>query len=179
MGSDFKRSRLWVDPPFQARLLLRLGLYFLLYTFLLWHLTFACDLLAHFARDGQDTGIVEHYIQFFAKHTPLLFAMVVVLPSFLYNMLKFSHRVAGPLFRCRRIMQEMAKGQVVPEFKPRKHDLMRELFDAFNLLIKTCNARAAAGGNGCGSHGNGAAPRIEEAPASVDHEDAIQPPVRA
>ena len=38
-------------------------------------------------------------------------------------------------------MLEMASGKPVPEFKPRKQDLMPELFDAFNTLIKQCNAR--------------------------------------
>lgn len=45
-------------------------------------------------------------------------------------------------------MLEMASGKTVPEFKPRKHDLMPEFFEAFNLLIKHSNARVSAAENG-------------------------------
>jgi hypothetical protein len=45
-------------------------------------------------------------------------------------------------------MEEMASGKPVPEFVPRKHDLMRELFQAFNALIKEWNNRLNAHANG-------------------------------
>ena len=57
------------------------------------------------------------------------------------NLLKFSHRVAGPLYRCGNLMRQMANGQAVSEFHPRKHDLMREFFQSFNALVKVWNAR--------------------------------------
>jgi hypothetical protein len=46
-------------------------------------------------------------------------------------------------------MQEMAEGKPVPEFTPRRHDLMPELFEAFNCLIREWNARAGSERNGC------------------------------
>jgi len=54
-------------------------------------------------------------------------------------------------------MEEMASGAVVREFTPRKGDLMRELFAAFNLLIRACNARAKAekGRAECAKHDAG------------------------
>jgi hypothetical protein len=39
------------------------------------------------------------------------------------------------------MMVEMSEGKRVPAFIPRRGDLMRELFHAFNLLIDVCNAR--------------------------------------
>jgi hypothetical protein len=72
---------------------------------------------------------------------------VAIAPVFLYDLVKFSHRVAGPLHRCQSTMQEMADGQVVAEFVRRKHDLLQEFFGAFNALIRTCNARVNAAGS--------------------------------
>jgi hypothetical protein len=45
---------------------------------------------------------------------------------------KFSNRIAGPLYRCRRVMRDMAAGKIVPAFKARENDLMKEVFDVFN-----------------------------------------------
>jgi len=142
------RARLWIDPAFQFRLLFRIGLYFLLYTVVVWHVGFLLQLANAILRSGVGQGFGRLYLDYVEQQKPLLFALVLILPILLRDLLKFSHRIAGPLYRCRKMMQEMASGKPVPEFQPRKHDQMRELFAAFNALIKEWNARVSAGANG-------------------------------
>jgi hypothetical protein len=142
MATKYKRTRLWIDPGFQSRLLLRLGLYLLLYTAVGLHIGFAFDLVLNYNTRPFGKGFVGAYLEFIALQKPLLCALVIITPVVLYDMVQFSHRVAGPLYRCRKVMQEMASGKRVPEFKPRRHDLMQELFQAFNALIKEWNAKA-------------------------------------
>lgn len=144
MGPKFNRSRLLVDPPFQARLLLRVGVYFLLYVLIVWHVGFALEMIRNAADGGVRKSVADLYVDFLSHQMMLIYAMVFTAPTFLYNLLKFSHRVAGPLYRCRSVMTEMAAGKAVPEFKPRQGDLMRELFLAFNSLIAAWNAKIAA-----------------------------------
>jgi hypothetical protein len=152
MKKPFRRTRLWVDPAFQSRLLVRMGLYFLLYLLMAWHVGFVVEVLQHVATETPNQTIDELYAEFFWKQKPLLLAMVIVLPLFLRDLTKFSHRVAGPLVRCRQLMRDMASGKPVPEFKPRKHDLMPEFFQAFAALIKELNGRLAPRANGEASH---------------------------
>lgn len=144
MKTTFQRKRLWVDPAFQGRLLLCLAAYLGIYTFVAWHLGFLLEAMKEIVTSPGVKSFSTLYLEYLNRQLPLMVALFVLLPPFLYNLLKFSHRVAGPLFRCRRVMREMAAGQVVPEFTPRKHDLMGDLFAAFNALIQTCNARAKA-----------------------------------
>ena len=139
MGQRFSRGRLWVDPPFQFRLLVRLGLYFLLYILVVVHVGFAFQTMADLAATGARNDVGQVYLEYLLKQRILLITLVVTAPIIGYSMLKFSHRVAGPLFRCRKVMQEMAEGKAVPQFTARKHDLMRELFQAFNGLIREWN----------------------------------------
>jgi HAMP domain-containing protein len=141
MATKYNRTRLWVDPPFQFRLLLRMGFYLFLYTACIWHIAFLFEALAAFGADGTFKGLGTLYLEFLARQRPMLFALLLIAPIFLYDLLKFSHRVAGPLFRCRRVMQEMAEGKPVAEFTPRKRDLLGEFFQTFNALIRTWNAR--------------------------------------
>jgi hypothetical protein len=147
MSAPYKRTRLWVDTPFQSRLLLRMGFYLLLYTAVVIHIAFLLELIGSLAA-GPSRGAWEHYQEFLGQQRFLVLAFLLTAPPILYDLLKFSHRIAGPLFRCRTIMQDMAGGKPVSEFKPRKHDLMRDFFNAFNALILKWNARTGAATNG-------------------------------
>ena len=142
------RNRLWINPAFQARVLLRIGFYFLLYLLLVWHLGFLLFLGNALAADRPDRGIVEQYVAYLWDLRPLLLASAVVAPYFIYDLIKFSHRVAGPFYRCQKIMRDMAAGKAVPEFHPRKHDLMPDFFEDFNALIKAWNGRVRTEANG-------------------------------
>src|SRR5262245_9229398 len=126
MKPAFQRKRVWVDPPFQSRLLLRLTMYLAAYTFLGLHLAFLFEVMREVAGPGVKS-FTTHYVEFLHRQLPVLVALLAMTPALMYDLLKFSHRVAGPLFRCRKVMEEMASGAVVREFTPRKGDLMREL----------------------------------------------------
>ncbi len=166
MGTKYRRTRLWVDPAFQFRLLLRMGFYLLLYTVVVGHIAFVFQVMADFATNGARAGLGGLYMEFIGRQMPLVYALVLTMPIILHNLLKFSHRIAGPLYRCRKVLQEMARGKPVPEFTPRKHDLMRELFQAFNALIKEWNARLSAGVNG----------RLGDANTAEMMSEAMSPP---
>jgi hypothetical protein len=147
MGPKFKRKRLWVDPAFQSRLLTRLCLHLLLFALAVVHITFIFELMGSLVFNDVGQGVANLYLDFLGRQKPLLITLVLVAPILLYDLLKFSHRIAGPLYRCRHVMEEMANGKSVPPFQPRKHDLMGELFRAFNALIAEWNARADADPN--------------------------------
>src|SRR5262249_48664411 len=130
MKGDAKRSRLWVDPGFQSRLLLRLVCYFVLFSFAVIHVGFVVQAMIEVGANGVRGGIDEFYVDYLGQQMPLLYSFLLIMPILLYDLLKFSHRLAGPLFRCRRVMQDMAEGKAVSEFRPRQFDLMPELFQA-------------------------------------------------
>jgi hypothetical protein len=119
-----------------------MGSYLLLSILVVLHVGFFLEAIRDLATNGPIKNFGALYADYLSHQAPLLFALALMMPPLLYNLLRFSHRVAGPLFRCCRMMQEMAAGQVVPEFKPRQNDLMGEFFAAFNELIRTHNARA-------------------------------------
>lgn len=144
MKPQHNRTRLWVDPAFQASLLLRMGGYFLLYALFVWHVGFLVQLANEMLGTGVGQGFGSLYVGYVEQQRPLVYAMVLVMPIIVLDLLKFSQRIAGPLQRCRKVMQEMAAGKAVPEFRPRKHDQMAPLFEAFNAVIKEWNARVSA-----------------------------------
>ena len=148
MNQKIKRGRLWVHTPFQGRLLVRLLCYFVLYFFIVFHLSFGYEVLRSVFTNGADKAVGYTYAEYLWKQVPFLVCFLGVAPIFLYDLVKFSHRVAGPLHRVRNLMQEMADGKPVPKFTARKDDLMPELFQAFNALIIRCNAQVRSGESG-------------------------------
>jgi len=170
MAPQYRRKRLWINSAFQARLLARLIVYPLLVVALVWHTCFVFEILPGLVDSNNlGTGIGGLYLQCLGRQKPLLLALLVSLPAALYDLLKFSHRIAGPLYRCHRVMEQMAAGRAVPEFVPREGDHMPEFFRAFNALIKQWNARTGANGQAEGrEHAGVTASELCPAPESYN-----------
>ena len=50
-----------------------------------------------------------------------------------------SHKIAGPVYRFRRVAQDLAKGTPISRFKLRKGDELQEMAEEFNEVIDTVN----------------------------------------
>ncbi len=66
----------------------------------------------------------------------LLIALVVVL-----QIIQWSHRVAGPEFRLKRILREMAAGRYPQSVRVRKHDCLKGLAENLTLLAHALRER--------------------------------------
>jgi hypothetical protein len=144
MSGKYKRRRLWVDPPFQWRLMWGVVVYLVVYSVVVFHFGLLFEVVQAVTGGHTSGGFSAIYVGYLHKQWPLMITFVVTTPLLLYDLLKLSNRVAGPLYRCRRVMREMAAGKAVEGFAPRKHDLMRDFFEAFNALIQAWNARTGA-----------------------------------
>ena len=151
----YQRSRMFVDSAFQGRLLLRLVLYWALYHVVLWHFLFLFNLLS--ASMGHDPSAPARslgtlYREFAVSHSSIVVCFLVTLPILVRDLLKFSHRLAGPLVRFRTTMQQMADGRPVAPVTLRKFDLPSDFLSVFNRMVETWNERV----------GGSAVPIVEE-----------------
>ena len=117
MKLPFRRTRFWIDPGFQARQLVRSLVHLLFFATLVW-------LISHILETTQVALGHRAAADPVRLNNPILSAFFVCLPLIVLDILRSSHRVAGPLFRCRKMMLEMAEGKTVAEFRPRKGDEM-------------------------------------------------------
>ena len=60
--------------------------------------------------------------------------LVLLVPAFIYDLLKVSNRFAGPVFRLRREMRRLADGESEYALSFREDDNWSELADVFNEL---------------------------------------------
>ena len=66
-----------------------------------------------------------------------------MLPILARDLLKFSHRMAGPLVRFRNAIEEMTEGKVIQPVSLRPRDLLDEFLVAFNKMVATWNQRVS------------------------------------
>lgn len=131
-----QRKKIWIDR-FQTFLLLRIAAYCLLYQLIVW--TFV----------GLQESValaVEGALGQRAANMFLLFAGVcVVLLGFMFvwDAVKFAHRIVGPLVRFRKTIQAVAAGEDLDFIKLRQGDFLEELRDEFNAMLKALEQRGA------------------------------------
>ncbi|MFK7769871.1 MAG: hypothetical protein AB8B55_21870 [Mariniblastus sp.] len=72
----------------------------------------------------------------FIYFSPAIIASIVLLPVFIYDVVKSTNRVAGPIVRLRTEMQKLSNGRDVTELRFREGDHWNELAADFNALAE-------------------------------------------
>lgn len=125
------RKKVWIHE-FQTKLLIRIGLYCLIFLVTLMNLLFVWRLLA----DGPGNPL-EQYRQFLVDYAPMLACLAVLVPIMAWDAVKFSHRLLGPLYRFRKTVQSIADGEPVRPIKLRQRDYLTEFRDDFNRMLES------------------------------------------
>jgi len=68
-------------------------------------------------------------------HGPFLLVLAFLLPVFVVDTIKISHRFAGPIYALRRALREVAQGEKARRLKFRKHDFWHNLADDYNAAM--------------------------------------------
>ncbi len=72
---------------------------------------------------------------------PLLLAFGVTLPIAVLQLLRFTHRFAGPVLRLRSELRQLANGEERPPLKFRENDYWQDLAIHFNRVADELTAR--------------------------------------
>lgn len=131
-----KRKKIWIDR-FQTILSLRIAWYCVLYQAAVWSLVV---LERSIAIAAERLLGPEGATSFF-----LLMAFGVVVLGFLgiYDAVKLSHRIVGPIYRIRKAIQAVAAGEELEPIQLRQGDYLQELKDDFNEMLKALEQRGA------------------------------------
>jgi hypothetical protein len=84
---------------------------------------------------GLFTSWAKHWETIWPMALSVYFALLVLLPMFIHDSLKLSHRFTGPIVKMRRVLREVAEGQPIETVRFRKGDYWPELADEFNAAV--------------------------------------------
>jgi hypothetical protein len=79
--------------------------------------------------------ISAHFEELWWTQGPFLLVMVFLLPMFVLDTIKFSNRFAGPIYRLRRTIKEVAAGAAPRHLKFRDFDFWKGLAEDYNKMI--------------------------------------------
>jgi hypothetical protein len=138
-----RRSRIYLGGMLQGTLVKRLAIGWAVYNLLLFHGLFAVAYLegTRVTADDAQSTFLQSYKSFAWQNRLLIFGAGAAGPIFLWDVVRCTHRVAGPLVRLENTLLRMAKGETVQEIKFRKGDWLTSLERALNIYLAS---RAAA-----------------------------------
>ncbi len=130
-----RRFRLMINV-FQGKMLARFVAYWFIYQITLWNFLFLWQLMA----EGKGNPL-EQYARFFSAHYPMLICFAIVVPFFAWDAMKFSHRVAGPIYRLQQTIRAVAADDPIRRVKLRNGDYLLEVADDVNDMLESLEER--------------------------------------
>ncbi len=90
---------------------------------------------------------LEFANQFLSLHQRVWPALLIVLVLLSIHLVHFSHRFAGPLYRCRQAFRQVAEGDLSVATTIRKGDYLHEEVRALNDMVSALRANVEAVGD--------------------------------
>ncbi len=129
-----RRTKWMVDKPLQQGLSQRM----LLYWCGTWLGIFAVPICVRFSLSSLPASqLATEMIS--DLWFPMMMSLLI-LPIVAWDCMRFSHRVAGPIFRISYEMGRLANGETVAPIRLRENDFCNDLADNFNQIIKMRSA---------------------------------------
>lgn len=125
-----QRKKTYVDPNVQGSLTRRLIFHWLGF---LAVSSFVAFCLQVFSNPLQ--SVSQHVENLWWTHGPFLLVMVFLLPVFVLDTIRISHRFAGPIYRLRQTIRSIADGKPTKRLKFRDFDFWQGLAEDFNQMV--------------------------------------------
>ena len=124
------RKNYWVDGQIQGALAMRIVIHWLIFAVIASVLTFTMQFLG-----DPLLPVSEHLRNVWQNQGIFGLVILMLMPLFLYDSVRLSHRFAGPIVRMRREINNLAAGNQPTHLKFRDGDFWTGLADDFNKLI--------------------------------------------
>lgn len=130
-SNKFTRKQIFIDPKVQGTLAFRVIVYWAACV-----VTISVMLLCWRMLTGPARMPLAHLDDMWFHFGPALIASFLLLPLVIYDIVRTSNRFTGPLFRLRRSMRELAKGNEVKPIRFRDGDFWQDLAEEFNAVAR-------------------------------------------
>ena len=130
MAKSYKRRQKFVDRQVQGSIVLRTAIYWVLCMFILGLMLFVWQVLSSPAEP-----FLIHITAMWQQYGPVAIASVLILPILIIDIVGLSNRFAGPMYRLRRSLRQLADGEPVAPVKFRNNDFWADTADDFNCLL--------------------------------------------
>jgi nitrogen fixation/metabolism regulation signal transduction histidine kinase len=125
-----RRTKHYIDSTVQGALARRIIVHWLVFLAVGCLVAFILQVLSNPFRP-----LAAHARDMWWTHGPFLLVLVFLMPVFVVDTVKLSHRFAGPVYALRRALREIAQGDKARRLKFRKRDFWHGLADDYNAVL--------------------------------------------
>jgi len=129
-----RRKRKVIDSVVQGAIGRRIALHWLIFFAMAFFTLPLWNIISGMQFSGSFSSLLARG---WMETAPVLVILLAMLPIFVWDTVKFSHRFAGPMYRFHQTVKSLAAGEDVPPIRLRKGDFWTEVADDFNSLIKS------------------------------------------
>ena len=133
------RKQYLIDRKFQLRFSLELLIFVVITPFLVWANIYMLGQYSH-SQDIYAQGAMTQWgmigVLFQQRWWLLLLLYLVNFGLFYFIIIYYSHRVAGPIYKCTKALDAVAAGNVGGKIILRKRDYFEGLSDSINEVVK-------------------------------------------
>jgi nitrogen fixation/metabolism regulation signal transduction histidine kinase len=126
-----RRTKHFIDANVQGALARRIIIHWVLFLTVASVVAFLLQVLSN-----PFQPISEHLRGLWQTHGVYMLVFVFLLPVFVVDSIKLSHRFAGPIFAMRRAIREIAHGQPPRKLKFRRRDFWHGLAEDYNAMLR-------------------------------------------
>ncbi len=144
----FERKKIFVNSLIQGQILWRAAAYWIIYHIVMWHTLFLFSYFQYrieLMNGGEAATFATLYGTFCLKYYPIVFSALGILPILMVDMIRYTHRIAGPLVAFQNALLKMRAGEKVEAVKLRTNDLLIEFQDEFNSFLDYYNQNLTTG----------------------------------
>lgn len=125
-----RRKKKFIDANVQGALARRIILHWVVFIAVASLASFLLQVLSNPFRP-----IAAHLRDSWLTHGTFLVTLLFLLPVFIVDTIKISHRFAGPVFALRRAIREIVQGKPARRLKFRRRDFWHDLADDYNAML--------------------------------------------
>src|SRR3954471_8505215 len=130
-----RRKKKFIDSNVQGALSRRIILHWLIFMLVTSVVAFVLQVLSDPFR-----GLSSHFKDLWWSQGPFLLVMLFLLPVFVMDAIKMSHRFAGPILSLVPGIRGVADGEAPRKMKFRKHDFWQDLAHDYNAMLAKLGA---------------------------------------
>jgi len=129
--SRTRRSLSLTDGRFQMALILRVLMHWSLFAVVVLLVLFCWQ----FVTGDSSLGLQSNLRNMWQRYAPAFMVLFALLPIVIYDTVKLSNRLVGPLLRLRRATRSLIEGEWVTPIRFREGDFCQDLAEDFNILL--------------------------------------------
>lgn len=130
-----RRTKHFIDANVQGSLARRIIFHWLAFLTVAFLVSFILQVLSNPFRP-----LSAHMQDLWFTQGPFLLVIVFLLPVFVMDTVKLSHRFVGPIFSLRRAIREVAAGEAPRKLKFRRRDFWKDLAEDYNAMLARLGA---------------------------------------